>query len=201
MVATIESAIASLSASLPDASMLMRHGEAEGTVLSSSSRDLSGDTVSTDAPEEWRRVIGRRRDFPELCKGCAVVLGGKWHLVTSCRTDPVGASLSVGLSAELDEIVAAYRRPGTGIRQPLKVLAVQNAALPPEFTEAAAPIVAQSWSVCVPEVHWLENTPPQTGDEITLPVEVGGAVLRVASATHHDGFWMLVARPRGGAAW
>ena len=191
MVATIESAIASLSASLPDASLRMRHGEAEGAVLSSSSRDLSGDTVSADAPQEMRRVVGKRRDFPELCKGCAVRLGDRWHIVTSARTDPVGASLSVGLSAELDEIVATYRRPGTQIRQPLKVLAVESEVLD-AWGDDLAPTSCRAWFVALSAEHWLENGDPQIGDEAT----VDGRVLRVAAVAKHDGFWLLTCRAR-----
>ena len=171
--------------------MRMRHGEAEGVVLSSSSRDLSGDTVSADAPEEWRRVVGRRCDFPELCKGCAVRLGDRWHIVTSCRTDPVGASLSVGLSAELDEIVAAYRRPGTSIRQPLKVLAVESETLD-AWADNLAPTTCRAWFLAVSAEHWLEAGDPQIGDEATID----GRVLRVSAVAKHDGYWVLTCRAR-----
>ena len=191
MVATIEAAVASLAASLPDASMRMRHGDAEGVVLASSSRQLSEDTVTADAPQEMRRVIGRRCDFPELVGGCAVELAGAWHIVTSARTDPVGASVSVGLSAPLDEIAVTYRRPGTQIRQPLRVLAVESAVLDPNG-DGFAPTTCRAWFVAFPSAHWLEATDPQVGDEVVLD----GRRLVVASVTKNGGYWLAGCRSR-----
>ena len=191
MVATIEAAVASLAASLPDAAFGMRHGEAVGTVLASSSRELSGDTVAADAPQEMRRYIGKRCDFPQLCKGSTVEIGGKWHLVTSCRTDPVGASLSFGVSAPLDEVAAIYRRPGTSIRQTLRVLAVESAVLD-VWSDSIAPTACRAWFVALSAEHWLETTEPHVGDEITID----GATLRVAAVAKHDGCWLLTCRAR-----
>ena len=191
MVATIEAAVASLAASLPDAALSMRHGEAAGTVLASSSRELSGDTVSADAPQEMRRLVGRRCDFPALEKGSTVELEGAWHIVTSCRTDPVGASLSFGVSAALDAVAAVYRRAGTRIRQPLRVLAVESEVLD-VWSDSVAPTACRAWFVALSAEHWLETGDPQVGDE----VEVGGNTLRVAAVAKHDGYWLLTCRAR-----
>lgn len=191
MVATIEAAVASLASSLPDAAQTMRHGEATGTVLSSSSRELSGDTVTADAPQEIRRYIGTRSAFPDLCKGSTVEIGGAWHLVTSCRTDPVGASLSFGVSAPLDEVAAIYRRPGTSIRQTLRVLAVESEVLD-VWSDSLAPTACRAWFVALSAEHWLETTEPQVGDEATID----GRVLRVAAVAKHDGCWLLTCRAR-----
>ena len=191
MVATIEAAVASLASSLPDAAQTMRHGEATGTVLSSSSRELSGDTVTADAPQEMRRYIGTRSAFPDLCKGSTVEIGGAWHLVTSCRTDPVGASLSLGVSAPLDEVAAIYRRPGTSIRQTLRVLAVESEVLD-VWSDSLAPTACRAWFVALSAEHWLETTEPQVGDEATID----GRVLRVAAVAKHDGCWLLTCRAR-----
>jgi len=191
MVATIEAAIASLSASLPDASLRMRHGEAEGNVLSASSRDLSGDTVAADAPQEMRRVIGKRSDFPDLAKGSCVFVGGCGHIVTSARTDPVGASLTIGLSAALDEVTATYRRPGTGIRQPLHALAVESEVLD-AWADNLAPTSCRAWFVAFAAADWLETTDPRIGDEIAIDENV----LRVAAVAKHDGNWLLTCRAR-----
>lgn len=191
MVATIEAAIASLSASLPDASLRMRHGEAEGNVLSASSRDLSGDTVAADAPQEMRRVIGKRSDFPDLAKGSCVFVGGCGHIVTSARTDPVGASLTIGLSAALDEVTATYRRPGTGIRQPLDALAVESGVVDP-YSDAVAPTTARAWFVAFPASHWLETADPQVGDHLQIEEKA----LRVFAVAKHDGYWLLTCRAR-----
>ena len=191
MVATIEAAVASLAASLPDAAFGMRHGEAVGTVLASSSRELSGDTVAADAPQEMRRYIGTRSVCPDLTKGSTVEIGGKWHLVTSCRTDPVGASLSFGVSAPLDEVAAIYRRPGTQVRQPLRVLAVESEVLD-VWSDSLAPTACRAWFVALSAEHWLETTEPQVGDEITID----GTTMRVAAVAKHDGCWVLTCRAR-----
>jgi len=191
MVKTIEAALSSLAFSLPDAAQNMRHGEVVGTVLASSSSELSGDTVAADAPQEMRRYIGTRSAFPDLCKGSTVEIGGKWHLVTSCRTDPVGASLSFGVSAPLDEVAAIYRRPGTSIRQTLRVLAVESEVLD-VWSDSLAPTACRAWFVALSAEHWLETTEPQVGDEATID----GRVLRVAAVAKHDGCWLLTCRAR-----
>lgn len=191
MVKTIEAALSSLASSLPDAAQSMRHGEAVGTVLASSSRELTGDTVAADAPQEMRRYICTRSAFQDLCKGSTVEIGGAWHLVTSCRTDPVGASLSFGVSAPLDEVVAIYRRPGTSIRQTLRVLAVESEVLD-VWSDSLAPTSCRAWFVALSAEHWLETTEPQVGDEATIV----GRVLRVAAVAKHDGCWLLTCRAR-----
>ena len=191
MVKTIEAALSSLASSLPDAAQSMRHGEAVGTVLASSSRELTGDTVAADAPQEMRRYIGIRSAFPDLCKGSTVEIGGAWHLVTSCRTDPVGASLSFGVSAPLDEVAAIYRRPGTSIRQTLHVLAVESEVLD-VWSDRLAPTSCRAWFVALSAEHWLETTEPHVGDEATID----GRVLRVAAVAKHDGCWLLTCRAR-----
>lgn len=191
MVKTIEAALSSLASSLPDAAQGMRHGEAVGTVLASSSRELTGDTVAADAPQEMRRYIGTRSAFPALCKGSTVEIGGAWHLVTSCRTDPVGASLSFGVSAPLDEVAAIYRRPGTSIRQTLRVLAVESEVLD-VWSDSLAPTSCRAWFVALSAEHWLETTEPHVGDEATID----GRVLRVAAVAKHDGCWLLICRAR-----
>ncbi len=198
MVEAISAAIESLAASLPDASLRMRHGEAEGIVLSASSLDLTDETVSADAPQEMRRVIGRRCDFPSLARGGMVELADEWRIVTSARTDPVGASLTVGLSAAFGRFCAAFARKGRPF--PVPVLALEDAALPSAYADAAAPASGQSWTVCVPASEWPEPAPPQRGDEIRLDAPSGEVRLKVASAVRSGAWWTLRARPRG-AAW
>lgn len=191
MKSAIESAMASLAASLPDASVRMRHGDAEGVALSASSRELSGDTLSADAPQEMRRVIARRLDFPSLAKGCAVEVENEWHIVTSARTDPVCASLTVGLSASLSAVRVAYSRPGTKIRQPLDALAVESDTLEP-IADSFAPTSCRAWFVAFTAEDWREPSEPQVGDALTLD----GVNLRVASVAKHDSFWILTCRSR-----
>ena len=200
MVAAIQAAIASLSASLPDASLRMRHGEAEGDVLSASSRDLSGETVTADGPQETRRVVGRCCDFPSVAKGSAVELAGEVHVVTSARTDPVGASLTLGLSAPLDKTRVSYTRRG-GRPFPMSVLALEDASVPSAYADAAGPIEGQTWTVCVVATEWMETSAPAAGDEIRIFSDrLGEDIrLRVASVVADGGWWTLRARPRGAA--
>lgn len=198
MVAEIQSALASLCASLPDASLEMRHGEEAGLVLSASSRDLSGEAVSADGPQEMRRVVARRCDFPSVAKGSAVELDGALHLVTGARADPVGASLSLGLSGPFGSVRAAWTRRGASF--PVPVLALEDAALPSAWADAAATASGQSWTVCVPAAEWPEPVPPQAGDDVRLDGPSGEVRLRVASAARDGGWWTLRARPRG-SAW
>lgn len=200
MVAAIQAAIASLSASLPDASLAMRHGDAEGVVLAVSSRDLSGDTVTADAPQEMRRVVGRSCDFPSVAKGSAVELAGELHVVTSARTDPVGASLTLGLSAPFDNMRISYARRG-GKPFPMSVLALEDASAPSAFADATAPLEGQTWTVCIVASQWMETAAPAVGDEMIIFSERTGTDLRlrVASVVADGERWMLRARPRGSA--
>ena len=202
MVAAIQAAIASLSASLPDASLRMRHGEAEGDVLSASSRDLSGETVTADGPQETRRVVGRSCDFPSVAKGSAVELAGEVRVVTSARTDPVGASLTLGLSAPLDDMRVSYTRRGSR-SFPVPVLALEDASVPSAYADAAAHLEGQTWTVCIVASEWPDASAPAVGDEIRLCDERRGMAadvrLRVASVVADGERWTLRARPRGAA--
>ena len=184
----------------------MGRGGASGTVLSVSSIELSGEAVSGEMPQERRRVIGKRIDFPDLAEGSLVELAGVPHLVTSLRSDPIGASLTAGLSEALSAARAAYsgkrRIDGvvTSINAPLDVLVVENAALPNVYGDAPAPNIAQSWTCCAAVESWTENTPPQTGDEIAFTLTRNGLTadlrLRVSTVIRNFGWWVMTARPR-----
>ena len=207
MIATIENALADISAALPDASLEMRHGTAAGPVISVSSVEMSGETISGEMPQERRRVIGKHSDFPELAEGSLVELGGVPHIVTSLRTDPVGASMTAGLSEALTDCRASYagKRRVDGvlmaINLPLDILAIENAALPNPYADAPAPTITQSWTCCAAVEAWTENTPPQTGDEIAFSIVRNGIVedvrLLVSTVVRNHGWWILTARPRG----
>ena len=209
LVGDIESALADVADALPDAALEMRLGGASGTVLSVSSIELSGDSVSGEMPQERRRVIAARSDFPDIAEGSLVELDGVPHITTTIRTDPVAASVTIGLSKPLTECAAtcsATRRvdgaPRT-LKFPLDILAVENAALPNLYGDAPAPNIAQSWTLCAAVESWPEDTPPQTGDEIAFTLSSYGENadlrLRVSQAVRNHGWWILTARPRGGA--
>lgn len=191
MIATIQDAIASLVSSLPDAAMQMAHGDENGVVLASSSVDMSQEPVTADGPAEVRRFVGSRADFPTLGRGSTVRVGAAWHLVTSAKTDPVGASVSFGVSGALDEVTADYKRGGTPVRQPVQMLAVEDEVLD-TWSDALAPTTCRAWFCCISADHWLEATEPQIGDELNFD----GNRLRVAKVAKHDGYFVLTCRAR-----
>lgn len=191
MFAAIQSALDTLAASLPDAALRMSHKDEAGTALAVSSVDMSQDPVTSDAPVETRRVTVPRCAFPTLGKGATVLMGDRWYLVTSCRLDPVGASMSCGLSAPLDAMVADYRRAGTDIRQPVNMLAVESDVLD-AWSDNIAPTTCRAWFCVISAEHWLDVTEPQVGDELVFD----GRRLRVAQAAKRDGYFHLTCRAR-----
>lgn len=207
LVEDIHDAIADIADSLPDAAHEMRLGGAVGVALSSSSIEMSGETVTGEMPQERRHVICKRADFADMAEGSLVHLDETPHLVTSVRTDPVAAYMTVGLSEPLTDCVATYsgarRTDGAAValKFPLDILAVRNAALPNPYADAPAPNILQSWTCCVAAEAWPERTPPQTGDELAFTVTEYGTTydvrVRVSQAIHNHGWWILTARPRG----
>lgn len=174
---------------MPDCSETLCHAGRSAAVTRVGSLSRGEDAMSGADVNEEVHVITLAIDFPELAKGRLVSLSGKWRIVTSARTDPAAATLSVGMSAELEKCRASYRRPGTKIAQPVDVLAVEGEVIEPNG-EAFAPTLYRQWHVAIPEDGWYEPTEPQVGDRM----ELDGASLRVASVSRSDGFWILVAR-------
>lgn len=188
----IPAAMAKLRRSLiPDCSEVLRHGGRSAEVTRVGSVSKGGDSVTDSDVNENVRVLADAADFPELAKGCLVTLSDTWRIVVSATTDPARASLVVGMSAALDTIRAAYRRPGTKIAFPVDVLAVEGDELEPDGN-AYAPTFSRVWHVAVSADSWDEPTEPQVGDTL----ELDGANLRVASVSKRDGFWILTARAR-----
>lgn len=183
---------------LAENSATLAHGDRAATVTRVGSTLRGEDALTADAPAEAVSVLALADDFPGLRKGEPVDLDGSLHVVTSARRDTSGASLAVGLSAAFARFRAAFARKGRAF--PVPVLALEDAAIPSAYADAAAPASGQSWTVCVPAAEWPEPTPPQVGDEIRLDAPPGEARLKVASAVRSGAWWTLRARPRG-AAW
>lgn len=207
MIDAIKNAIESLAGSLPDACSGMRHGLSCGAVISVSSRQLSGETLSADAPQEIRRFTCKRSDFPDLKDGAVVEIGDDLHIVTSARTDAVGASLVFGVSDVLDRAGAIYsgvRRENDvarKFRHPINLFAIRVSEAPPDLSDSAAFSYEQSWVVCIAADVWPETFGPQASDtiEFTDPKRAWETVrLKVSSVVQHSDYWMLRARPRGG---
>lgn len=203
----IRTALSGIFAALPQASHTMYHGEESGYVVQTSSRETV-EAVSEDAPNEAVSFVADASSFASLCKGSLVEIDGITRLVTSLKTDPVGASITFGASDALDAITARYtgtRRDGSTVRSlddPVNILAIASAALPPVYGDAAAPGCEQTWNLCIAEDSWLDTSAPQVSDALEFEHPKQGYEtlrLRVSSVVKHDGWWMLKARPRGGA--
>ncbi len=179
----------------------MSHGGRSGTATRVGSVQFGEDAISSDAPAEAVRVLVLAADFPGLRRGDPVELDGSLHAATSARLDASGAFLAVGLSDALERIPCAYARRRGALSFRLRVFALEDAALPSAYADAAAPASGQSWTVCVPAAEWPEPSPPHTGDEIRLDAPSGEVRLKVASAVRSGAWWLLRARPRGAASW
>lgn len=194
--------------SLSGCSEVMCHDGRAAAVTRIGTSARGGDEVSETGAEENCRVLADVASFPLLRVGVVVKLGASVRIVTSCDTGPANALLSVGMSAPLDATRAicsgTRREDGTAhkFRHAVDILCMRSASEPPELAEAAAMCGEQSYLACVAVDTWPETFPPQTGDaiEFTDTKRTWETVrLKVASVVRHDGWWMLRARPRGGA--
>lgn len=197
----IAQAIGSLAGSLPEASRVMLHGEERGNVLQSSGRDFA-DVVSDAGPVEVARFIARTFDFPTLDEGAAVELDGTLRVVVSLKGDPIGATFTVGLSAEFEKCPAAYRgvRREEGavrhIAHPFDALVLETGTAE-AYTNALAPSYARTYTIAIRRADWCEATGPEPTD--TVEVAPGGepVKLKVSAVERHGGFYLLKCRTKG----
>lgn len=195
-------ALGSIADAMPDATHRLRHGENEqGPVVQSRSRDFA-ETVSETEPAEVTRVIANAGLFPTLDDGEAVELDGSLRVVTSLKTDPIGATFTVGLSAEFEKTPATYRgtRRENGSRReiihPLDVLTLENGTAD-NFADALAPTYATAYVVAIRREDWPEVTNPEPSDTIEIAKDGYAVALKVSTATRHDGWFILKCRTRG----
>ena len=179
----------------------MRHGETEqGAVVQSSSRDFA-EAVSDTAPAEAARYVANAADFPTLDEGAAVELGGSLRVVVSMKSDPVGATFTVGLSAEFEKCPAAYkgtRREAGRVRQikhPLDILLFENGTAD-NYTDSLAPTYATAYTVAVRRTDWPEVTDPEPSDTIEVAPDGHPLTLKVSTVTRHGGWYILKCRTR-----
>lgn len=198
----IRSALGALAAAVPEAVREMRHGGDErGAVVQSSSRDFA-EPVSTDGPAEEARFAASAADFPTLERGAAVELDGSLRVVISLKSDPIGATFTVGLSAEFEKYPAAYRgtrRENGSVRQikhPLDVLLLENGTAD-NFSDALAPTYATAYIVAIRRDDWPETSAPDPSDTIEVAPDGRPLVLKVSTVTRHDGWYMVKCRTRG----
>ena len=194
-------ALGSIAAAVPEAVRTMRHGETEqGAVVQSSSRDFA-EAVSDTAPAEAVRYVANAADFPTLDEGAAVELDESLRVVVSMKTDPVGATFTVGLSAEFEKCPAAYKgtRRENGkartIQHPLDVLLLENGTAD-NFSDALAPTHATAYTVAVRRTDWPEVTDPEPSDTIEVAPDGHPLILKVSTVTRHGGWYILKCRTR-----
>ena len=195
------SALGSIAAAVPEAVRTMRHGETEqGAVVQSSSRDFA-EALSDAAPAEAARYVANAADFPTLEQGAAVELGGSLRVVVSMKTDAVGATFTVGLSAEFEKCPAAYkgtrREDGKArtIRHPLDILILESGTAD-NFSDALAPTYATAYTVAVRRTDWPEVTDPDPSDTIEVAPDGQPLTLKVSTVTRHGGWYILKCRTR-----
>lgn len=195
-------ALGSIAAAVPEAVRTMRHGETEqGAVVQSSSRDFA-EAVSDAAPEEAARYVANAADFPTLEQGAAVELGESLRVVVSMKTDPVGATFTVGLSAEFEKCPAAYKgtRRENGkartIQHPLDILLLENGTAD-NYTDALAPTYATAYIAAIRRADWPEVSDPEPSDTIEVAPDGHPLTLKVSTVTRHGGWYILKCRTRG----
>lgn len=194
-------ALGSIAAAVPEAVRTMRHGETEqGAVVQSSSRDFA-EAVSDTAPAEAARYVANAADFPTLDEGAAVELGGSLRVVVSMKADPVGATFTVGLSAEFEKCPAAYKgtRRENGkartIQHPLDILLLENGTAD-NYTDALAPTYATAYIAAIRRADWPEVTDPEPSDTIEVAPDGHPLTLKVSTVTRHGGWYILKCRTR-----
>mgnify|MGYP004652656937 FL=1 len=195
-------ALGSIAAAVPEAVRTMRHGETEhGAVVQSSSRDFA-EAVSDAAPAEAARYVANAADFPTLEQGAAVELDGSLRVVVSLKGDAVGATLTVGMSAEFEKCPAAYKgtRRENGkartIQHPLDILLLENGTAD-NYTDALAPTYATAYTVAVRRTDWPDVSDPEPSDTIEVAPDGHPLTLKVSTITRHDGWYILKCRTRG----
>ena len=194
-------ALGSIAAAVPEAVRTMRHGETEqGAVVQSSSRDFA-EAVSDTAPAEAARYVANAADFPTLDEGAAVELGESLRVVVSMKSDPVGATFTIGLSAEFEKCPAAYKgtRRENGkartIQHPLDVLLLENGTAD-NYADALAPTYATAYTVAVRRTDWPEVSDPEPSDTIEVAPDGHPLTLKVSTVTRHGGWYILKCRTR-----
>lgn len=194
-------AVGSIAAAVPEAVRTMRHGETEqGAVVQSSSRDFA-EAVSDAAPAEAALYVANAADFPTLDDGSAVELDESLRVVVSMKSDPVGATFTVGLSAEFEKCPAAYKgtRRENGkartIQHPLDILLLENGTAD-NYTDALAPTYATAYTVAVRRTDWPEVSDPEPSDTIEVAPDGHPLILKVSTVTRHGGWYILKCRTR-----
>ena len=179
---------------------LLTNGEEEGDAIACSSIERAEETVTESGASEVMRVIVAAHLFPTLDVGCAVGLNDTRRIVTSAKTDPAGASLTVGLSERMDGVDGIYegvRRDRQGERTiggPLMLLVLDNGPVT-DIADGYAPIRGNSWTLAISSEDWTEVKPPEVGDVIRFWKD-GRIEAKVARVLRRPHYWVINARSR-----
>lgn len=192
-------ALGSIAAAVPEAVRTMRHGEEErGQVVQSSSRDFA-DPVSDTSPAEVARYIANAADFPTLDEGAAVSLGESLRVVVSLKTDPVGATFTVGLSAEMCETrLEVVTRTGSRNAETLNALvSEEDERLAFAEPYGGARGAERVYTVLVREDDWHRPEPLDVGDAVRFDSSHGNVRGAVSRVRLHRGCFILTVLERG----
>lgn len=198
----IRKALGTITATLPDATHIMRHGENErGNVVQSSSREFA-DAVTEDAPVVAARFIADAAIFPTMGEGEAVELDDSLRVVVTCKADPICATFAVGLSAEFEKMPATFqgkRRENGSVRSlylPVNALVLENGTAD-TYANAFAPSYARSYTVAIRREDWPEVSDPEPSDTIALsPDGMPTETLKVSTVKRNAGWYILKCRTK-----
>jgi len=197
LVSIIENALVGVASALPDAVRVMRHEGETGNAIKSSSVELSGEAASESGAVEKSRVIVTASQFPALGWDSLVTVGDEPYIVTSLKTDPVGATMTVGLSEPLSKVEAQIIgvRGSRPVRFPIELLA-ENNGLATDITDGYAPTTVHSWTLCIAVDSWPENGEPQIGDEVRFGKDGAEVRVKVARCNLKERHYVINARSR-----
>lgn len=197
----IWNAVRSIADAMPDAVQTMRHGEEVGVVVQSSSHDFTN-AVDYDAPAEAKRFVARTNDFPTLARGAAVTIGYSLCVVVSAKIDPVGASVTIGVSEPFEIVAGIYsgtrREDGAvrSFRHPLDILFTENGGAD-NYADALAPTYAESYTIAIRREDWPEESAPEVSDNINFAPNGAAVTVKVSTVAQHEGWYVLKCRTKG----
>ena len=197
LVETIQLALASVGQSLPDAVRTMCHGRETGDAIKSSSVEMSGEAATESGAVEKSRVIVCAANFPTLGSDSLVEIGGVQYLTTSMRTDPVGASATVGISSPLSNVPATWTgtRKARRISVPLDILAENNGRTA-DVLDGFSTSSTDSWTIVISADDWIDTDGPQEGDESRFDNRGALVTVRASRVLKKDGYYLVNARSR-----
>lgn len=197
LMSDIQSLIGDVAASLPDAAHRLSFNDFEVVALQASAVEFV-DAVSDDAPAETMRcVVSSAGGMSGLEPGAAVSFDGGFRTVTSLKSDPVGASLTVGLSASYESLTIGVkgRRVGGAVDTSVPALMTEN-GVTKAYSGSFAPSYASGFTVAVRVEDWTERWPPEIGDAMECAPGGSFRSLKVSAVAAKGGYYVMTCRAR-----